>query len=152
MPQAGPAVARVPLPPADPALQHRSVAALFVAMLSLAGLLGFNFNLHRAILIVVYALLAGAMALWLSLSAITRARRNRTARPRGSVAATVIAGVGIGLSAAMLLAFAVFGKQLTAYGQCLSGAGTISAQQSCYSQFSHTLSHQISGLGSGSHR
>jgi hypothetical protein len=150
-PPAGPTQARGPLPPSEPALQHRSVAALFVAMLSLAGFLGLNDNLHRGILIVLYAWLAGATALWLGLSAIIRARRNRTARPRGSVAATAIAGVGIGLSTALLLAFAVFGQQMSAYGQCLSGANTITAQQSCYSQFSHTLSRQISLLGPGGH-
>ena len=142
----------LPLSPPDPTLQHRSVAALFVAMLSLAGFLGLNYNLHRGILIVLYALLAGAIALWLGLSAIVRARRNQTARPRGSVAATAIAGVGIGLSIALLLAFALFGKQMSAYGQCLSGANTIAAQQSCYSQFSHTLSRQVTVLGSGSPR
>jgi hypothetical protein len=127
------------------------VAALFVAMLSLAGFLGLNYNLHRGILIVLYAWLAGAIALWLGLSAIIGARRNRTARPRGSVAATAIAGVGLGLSTALLLAFAIFGQQMSAYGQCLSGANTIAAQQSCNSQFSNTLSRQITLLGPGGH-
>ncbi len=148
----GPGRGRVPLPPADPALQHRSVAALFVAMLSLAGFLGLNFDGHRGILIVLYALLAGTIALWLALSAIRRARRNRTARPRGSVAATAIAGLGVGLSTALLLAFALFGKQMSAYGQCFSGANTIAAKQSCYSQFSRTLSRQLTVLGSSSRR
>jgi hypothetical protein len=124
------------------------VAALFVAMLSLAGFLGLNLSAHHGILIVLYALLAGAIALWLGLGAILRARRDRTARPRGSIAATVIAGVGIGLSTALLLAFALFGRQLSAYGQCVSGANTIAAQQSCYNRFSHTLSHQLTVLGS----
>jgi hypothetical protein len=120
-------------------------------MLSLAGFLGLNFNAHRGILIVLYALLAGATALWLGLSAIMRARRNRTARPRGSVVATAIAGLGIGLSAALLLAFALFGQQMSAYGRCFSGANTIAAKQSCYNQFSHTLSHRITVLGSSGH-
>ncbi|HUZ38436.1 MAG TPA: hypothetical protein VMV17_19095 [Streptosporangiaceae bacterium] len=141
-----------PLQPAEPALQHRAVAALFVAMLSLAGFLGFNINLRRGIFIVAYALLAGATALWLSLTAMSRARRQRTARPRGAVAATAIAGVGIGLSAAMLLAFVLFGQQLTGYGQCLSGANTIAAQQSCYSHFSRALNREIALLGPVSHR
>jgi hypothetical protein len=134
--------------PAEPALQHRAVAALFVAMLSLAGFLGFNINLRRGIFIVAYALLAGATALWLSLTAMSRARRQQTARPRGAVAATAIAGVGIGLSAAMLLAFVLFGQQLTGYGQCLSGANTIAAQQSCYSHFSRALNREIGLLSS----
>jgi hypothetical protein len=139
------------LPPAEPALQHRAVAALFVALLSLVGFLGFNIEVRHGILIVIYALLAGATALWLSLTAMRRAQRSRTARPRGSVAATVIAGVGIGLATAMLVAFGLFGHELTDYGRCMSGANTIAAQQSCYNSFSHALDRQVSLLGAAGH-
>jgi len=146
------ATAKRPPPPPDPALQHRATAALFVALLSLAGFLGFNVQVHRGILIVIYALLAGGTALWLALTAMRRARHSHTARPRGSVAATAIAGIGISLAAAMLLAFGLFGRQLSGYGQCLSGANTISAQQACYRQFSHALNQEISVLsGLGPH-
>jgi hypothetical protein len=131
------------LPPPEPALRHRALAALFVALLSLAGLLGFNIEAQRAVLTVIYSLLAGATALWLALTAMRRARRSRTARPRGSVAATVIAGVGIGLAGAMLLAFGLFGQQLSNYGRCLSGANTIKGSQACYSRFSHALDREI---------
>ena len=99
-----------------------------MALLSLVGLLGFNIEAQRAVLVVIYSLLAGATALWLALTAMRRARRSRTARPRGSVAATVIAGVGIGLAGVMLMAFGLFGQQLSDYGRCLSGANTITAQ------------------------
>jgi hypothetical protein len=137
------------LPPPEPALRHRALAALFVALLSLAGLLGFNIESQRAILVVIYSLLAGATALWLALTAMRRARRNRTARPRGSVAATLIAGVGIGLAGAMLMAFGLFGRQLSDYGRCLSGANTITGSQTCYSRFSHALDREIGLPGRG---
>src|SRR5881394_1384381 len=135
------------LPP--PELRHRALAALIVALLSLVGLLGFNIESQRAVLVVIYSLLAGATALWLAVTAMRRARRSRTARPRGSVAATVIAGVGIGLAGAMLMAFGLFGQQLSNYGRCLSGANTITGSQSCYSRFSHTLDREIGLTGRG---
>src|SRR6266550_598712 len=84
-----------------------------------------------------------------ALTAMRRARRSRTARPRGSVAATVIAGVGIGLAGAMLMAFGLFGRQLSDYGRCLSSANTITASQSCYSRFSHALDRAIGLTGRG---
>ena len=148
-PPAGAGGKAAALPPPEPALRHRALAALIVALLSLAGLLAFNIEAERAVLLVVYSLLAGATALWLALTAMRRARRSRTARPHGSVAATVIAGIGIGLAAAMLLAFGLFGRQLSDYGRCLSGANTITASQSCYSQFAHALDHQIGLTGHG---
>jgi hypothetical protein len=93
-------------------------------------------------------LLASVIALWLSLTALSRARRDRTARPRGALPAAMIAAIGIGLSILLLLAFALFGRQLAGYRQCLTGASTISAQQSCYRQLSHGLNRQIGLLSS----
>ena len=148
-PPAGAGGKAAALPPPEPALRHRALAALIVALLSLAGLLGFNIESDRAVLVVIYSLLAGATALWLALTAMRRARRSGTARPRGSVAATVIAGVGVGLAGVMLMAFGLFGQQLSDYGRCLSGANTIAASQSCYSRFAHALDHQIGLTGHG---
>jgi len=134
--------------PAAPAVQQRSVAALLIALLSLVGILGLN-DLRRGVYLVAYALLAGVLAFWLAMSAIGRARRDRTARPRASVTAAVIAGVGIALSAVMLLAFAVLGKELAAYSDCLAGASTISARQACQTQFSHAVTKEISSIQAG---
>lgn len=146
-PLAGPGGKAAALPPPEPALRHRALAALIVALLSLVGLLGFNIEAPRAVLVVVYSLLAGATALWLAVTAMRRARHSRTARPRGSVAATVLAGIGVGLAGVMLMAFGLFGRQLSDYGRCLSGANTITASQSCYSRFSHALDREIGLTG-----
>ena len=134
--------------PAEPAVQHRAIAALLLALLSLLGLLSLNY-LQRGIYLVAYALLAGLMAMWLAVTSMARARRSRTARPRGSVTATVIAGAGIILSAIMLLAFAAFGQQLNAYGRCLSGASTTADQQACQNQLIHAVNHEIAVVRAG---
>jgi len=131
--------------PAEPATQRRALAALLVALLSLTGLLALS-NPQRGVYLVGYALLAGVVAMWLAVTSLARARRSRTARPHGSATATAIAGVGILLSAVLLLAFAVFGQQLSAYGRCLSEAGTTTAQQACQAQFTHALNREMSAL------
>ena len=48
--------------------QQRSVAALFLALLSLFGVLGLS-NFQRGVYIVAFALVAGAMAVWLAATA-----------------------------------------------------------------------------------
>jgi hypothetical protein len=147
-PQPGPRAGRQasgPRAPAAPAVQQRAAAALGVALLSLVGVAALG-DLTRGIYMVLYALLADVTALWLSVTAIIRARRDSTARPRGSVTATVIAGVGIVLSTVLLSAFMVLGKQLSGYGQCLAGANTISSQRTCQSQFSHAISREMTAL------
>ena len=133
--------------PAEPAAQQRALAALLVALLSLTGVLALGVP-QRGVYLVAYALLAGVVAMWLAVTALARARRSRTARPHGSAAATAIAGIGILLSMILLLAFAVFGRQLSAYGRCLSEAGTTTAQQACQAQLTHALNREITTLQS----
>jgi hypothetical protein len=113
--------------------------------LSLTGVLALG-TPQRGVFLVGYALLAGVVAMWLAVTAQVRARRGRTARPRGSTAATAIAGVGILLSVVLLLAFIMLGRQLSAYGRCLSEAGTSAAQQACQAQFTRAVNKEISAL------
>jgi hypothetical protein len=137
--------------PAEPPNRRRALAALLISLLSVAGLLSLNY-LQRGVYLAAYALLAGLIAMWLAVTALARARRGGTALPRGSVVATIIAAIGIIFSAVMLLAFALLGPQLTAYGRCLNAASTPSDQRACQSQFIHAVDRQIAVLrksGSG---
>jgi hypothetical protein len=147
MPPDAPRPGRPQAAPAEPAAQQRALAALLVALLSLTGVLALGFP-QRGVYLAGYALLAGVVAMWLAVTALARARRSRTARPHGSAAATAIAGLGILLSTMLLLAFAVFGGQLSAYGRCLSDAGTTTARQACQAQLTRTLNQEMSALRS----
>ena len=134
--------------PAEPAAQQRAVAALLVALLSLTGVLALG-DPQRGVYLLAYALLAGVVAMWLAVTSLARARQGRTARPHGSAAATAIAAVGILLSSILLLGFIVFGRQMSAYGRCLSEAGTTTAQQSCQEQFTRAVNREIASLRAG---
>jgi hypothetical protein len=118
----------------DPAHQQRTVAAFFLAVLSLFGVLGLS-NFQRGVYIVVFALAAGVMAIWLAGTAIRRSRRGGTAGPRGSVVVIAIGGAGVLVSSLLLAGFALLGHQASAFSQCLSGANTVAAQQTCQNQF-----------------
>jgi hypothetical protein len=135
-----PRVRAKPARRADPAHQQRSVAALFLALLSLFGVLGLS-NFQRGVFIVAFALVAGVMAIWLAGTAIRRARRGGTAGPRGSVVAIAIGGVGVLISGVLLAGFALFGQQASTFSQCLSGANTVVAQQACRTQFTRAIEH-----------
>jgi len=119
---------------ADPVHQQRAIAALFLAVLSLFGLLGTG-NFQRGGYIIAFALVAGAAGIWLASTAIIRARRSGTAGPRGSVTAIIICCVGVVLSALLLTGLALFGQQTRTFSQCISGANTLTAQQACRNQF-----------------
>ena len=123
-------------------MQQRASAALFLALLGLFGLLAIS-NISRGAAVAAFALLSGTLAAWYAATAIRRARRAATALPHGSVLALVIAGAGITVSVIVLAGFALFGKQLSAYSQCVSGANTLMAQQDCYSQLTHSLTATV---------
>jgi len=137
------------LPPPDPALRQRALAALTLGALSLIGLaLGLG-NLRRGVYVAVLTLLFAVTAIWLGAGANRRARRGGTARPRGAVSGIVLGGFGLAFSALWLLVLAVFWPQLSTYYNCMSSANTVAAQQACHTQFTNSVGGEISVLQGG---
>ncbi len=137
------------LPPPDPALRQRALAAFVLGVLSLLGLaLGLG-NLRRGVAVAVLTLLFGLTAIWLGARANRQARRSRTARPRGATGGIVLGGFGLAFSALWLLVLAVFWPQLSTYYNCMSGANTVDAQQVCHTQFTNSVGSELSVLQTG---
>ena len=137
------------LPPPEPAVRQRALAALLLGALSLIGLtLGLG-NLRRGIYVAILALLFAAAAVWLGVTASKMARRGRTARPRSAVGGVVLGGLGLAFSVLWLLVLAVFWPQLSTYYSCLSGANTVTAQQACHKQFTDSVGSEVSLLQNG---
>ena len=122
--------------------------ALGLGVLSLLGL-SLAGGMRRAVYVIIATLLVGAVAAWLGGTAMSRARRGRTARPRGAIAGTILGVLGLVFSAIMLIVFAMFWNELSAYSSCLSGANTLTAQQACQHQFSQTIGNEIRSLQPG---
>ena len=137
------------LPPPDPALRQRALAAFALGVLSLLGLaLGLG-NVRRAVYVAILALLFAVAAIWLGAGANRKARRSGTARPRGAVGGIVLGGFGLAISALWLIALAVFWPQLSAYYNCMNGANTVAAQQACHNQLTNSIGGEISILQGG---
>src|SRR5215813_14665577 len=147
--QRGMLPARRQLPPPEPAVRQRALAALLLGALSLIGLsLGLG-DLRRGIYVAILALLFAAAAIWLGVTASKMARRGGTARPRSAVSGVVLGCIGLILSALWLLVLAVFWPQLNTYYNCLSGANTVTAQQACHDQFTKSVGSELSVLQNG---
>jgi predicted PurR-regulated permease PerM len=122
-----------------------------MALIGLFGMAESGGNIRRGVYVIVAAVVIAALALWLAVTAMTRARRIGSSRPRGAIFATVLGVIGVGLGAMLLIAYAMFWPQLTQFSQCLSGAGTISAQQACYQQMDDSVGGEINVI-SGARR
>ena len=141
--------ARRQLPPSDPAVRQRALAALMLGVLSLIGLMLGLGNLRRGIYVAALTLLFAVGAIWLGVTAIRKARRSGTARPRWAIGGVVLGGLGLAVSALWLLVLAVFWPQLNAYYNCMNGANTVAAQQACHNQFTTSVGGEISVLQNG---
>ncbi len=140
---------RPQLPPPDPAVRQRALAALLLGALSLIGLMLGLGNLHRGIYVALLTVLFAVTAIWLGVTASKKARRSGTARPRGAVGGVVLGGLGLAFSAVWLLVLAVFWPQLNAYYTCMGGANTVAAQTACHNQFTNSVGGEISVLQKG---
>jgi hypothetical protein len=101
-------------------------------------------NFHRGIYLVIFALAVGIGACWFGITALRRARRGGTMRPRGAVAGIVIGAIGALVSTLLLVGFVAFWPQLNNFSQCLQSANTPSAQQACQDQLDRSVG--FSGL------
>ena len=116
-------------------------------LFSVSDLIGLG-DLRRSILLVVFSLLVGAIARWLGVSAVVRARRAATGRPRGSVSAIILGGIGVLFSALLLITFAVLWKQFSTYSRCMQVANTLTAQHACQDQLRRSVNTETSKLRS----
>ena len=94
-----------------------------------------------AFVVAVIAIVAGA-------SASRRARREETARPRGSLAAVILGSVAIFLCAVSLVAI-VFATQFSAYETCVGNASGNAAKQACAQTFIRDVQKRVNGSGTG---
>jgi hypothetical protein len=125
--------------------------AFLLAVLSVLALLGVgrNFDFHRGVYLVIFALLLGLAACWLGISAIRRAGRAASMRPRGAVLGMAFGALGALISALLLIILVAFWGQLTTYSRCLGTANTLAARQACVNQLDHSLNGELSRLGTG---
>jgi hypothetical protein len=137
------------LPPPDPAVRQRALAALLLGVLSLIGLMLGLGNLRRGIFVAALTLVFALVAIWLGVTASKQARRAGTARPRGAVSGVVVGAFGLAFSALWLMVLAVFWPQLNSYYTCMNGANTVTAQQACHNQFTNSVGSEMSILQGG---
>src|SRR6202012_5382964 len=137
------------LPPPDPAVRQRALAAFSLGLLSVLGLMLGLGNLRRGIVVAVVTLVFALVAIWLGVSANRTARRTGTARPRWAASGVVLGALGLAFSALWLMVLAVFWPQLNTYYDCMAGANTVAAQQACHTQFTNSVGGEISVLQNG---
>lgn len=130
-------------------MRQRALASMIFGLLSLLALFGVGQNLHRGIYLVIFTVVIGPAACWLALSAMRKARRDGTWRPRGAIAGLIFGLLGAVLGIALLALFTLAAQQVSDYSNCLDRAQTPSAQQACNVQFERSLESGLGTAGAG---
>jgi hypothetical protein len=118
----------------DPLLQQRAWAALSLGLLSLLGI-GLIGNLARAVYVLALTFVFGVLAAWLGVTALSRARRSGSGKPRGALGGIVLGVMGLAFSALLIAWFAAVWPQIGQLSTCMSGANTQAARHACHTRF-----------------
>lgn len=133
---------RGPRPAADRTLQQRAWAAVLLTLIGLFGMLMAGSNIHRSVYVVTIAVIIALAALWLSFTAMSRAKRIGSSRPRGAIFAVVLGIIMVVLGGSTVFSV-LFIPQYTQFAECMQQAQTNTTQQACW----NTLENSVGGSG-----
>jgi hypothetical protein len=143
----GPATARSRKPP-ERELRQRGFASLLFGVMSLIAIIfGFGPDPGRGIYLVAFSSLVGIAAIVIGVSALVKARRTGSYRPRG-----VIGGIGLGVLATVIsLLFGVlylaYPHQMQTYVSCVEQAQTAGQKQACLNQLENAIRASVPSSG-----
>jgi hypothetical protein len=132
----------------DRELRHRAIAALVFGVISLIALAGLGgTDLHRGIYLLIFSAIVGAAGCVIGITALRKARRTGTYRPRGSVGGIVLGAMAALISIWILSVYLAFPTQVNNYEKCRSLAQTSGQQQACLNQFYKSIRPAAAGPG-----
>ena len=140
-----------PTRPPDRELRHRAVASLILSVLSLVALLGLGGDLRRGVYLLIFSAVIGIAGCVIGITAVRKARKTGSYRPRGAIGGIVLGAIAALLSIPILATYLAFPTQVDNYVKCLGQAQSSGAQQSCMDRFYRSIHlSSAAGLSQGS--
>jgi hypothetical protein len=137
--QRPPARAARPRPtrPPDRELRQRAIASLVLGVISLVALLGLGGDLHRGVYLLIFSAAIGIAACVIGITAVVKARKTGSYRPRGAVGGIVLGTIAALLSIPILATYLAFPRQVDNYVKCLTQSQSLSSggQRACMDRF-----------------
>jgi hypothetical protein len=135
-----------PTRPPDRELRQRAIASLLLGALSLVALLGLGGDLHRGVYLLVFSAAIGIAACVIGITAVVKARKTGSYRPRGAVGGIVLGAIAALLSIPILATYLAFPRQVDNYVKCMSQS---QSQQTCMDRFYKSIHLGASAPGNG---
>jgi len=129
-------------------LRHRAIAALVFGALSLVALLGIGADLHRGVYVLLFSAAVGIAGAVIGITALVKARKTGSYRPRGAIAGIVLGALAALISIPILVTYLAYPTQVDNYVKCLSQVqATGGSAQACVNQFYKSIQRGTSGSG-----
>src|SRR5262249_29605661 len=133
----------------DRELRQRAIASLALGGLSLFALFAIGGNLRRFVYLLIFSAVIGVAAAAIGITAVVKARRTGTYRPRGAVGGIVLGALAALLSIPILALYLAFPRQVNNYVTCLNQAHTAGNERACMDKFYRSVHLGSPRLGSG---
>ena len=140
-----------PTRPPERELRHRAIASLILSVLSLVALLGLGSDLHRGVYLLIFSAVVGIAGCVIGITAVRKARKTGSYRPRGAIGGIVLGAIAALLSIPILATYLAFPDPGHNYVKCLSQAQSSGAQQSCMDRFYRSIHLGSPGSAAGGH-
>jgi len=114
--------------------------------LSLVALLGLGGDLHRGVYLLVFSAAIGIAACVIGITAVVKARKTSSYRPRGAVGGIVLGAIAVLLSIPILATYLAFPRQVDNYVKCMSQS---QPQQTCMDRFYRSIHLGAPAPGNG---
>jgi hypothetical protein len=138
-----------PTRPPDRELRQRAIASLVLGALSLVALFGLRGDHRRFVYLLIFSAVIGAAAAAIGISAVLKARRTSSYRPRGAVGGIVLGALAAVLSIPILALYLAFSHQVDNYLTCINQAQSSGSQRSCMDRFYRSIHMGSPGQGTG---
>lgn len=124
-----------PTKPPERELRQRAIASLVFGAVSLLALLGLGTDLHRGVYLLIFSALVGVAACVIGITALRKARKTGSYRPRGAIGGIVLGALATLISVPILATYLAFPTQVNDYVNCLRQAQNSSNQRACMTKF-----------------
>jgi hypothetical protein len=120
--------------------------------LSLVALFGLGGDLRRFVYLLIFSAVIGVTSAVIGISALLKARRTGSYRPRGAVGGIVLGALAAVLSIPILALYLAFPRQVHDYVTCVNQAQNSGSQHSCMDKFYRSIHMGSGGLGGAATR
>ncbi len=117
-----------------------------LSVLALVALLGLGGDLHRGVYLLIFSAVVGVGSSVIGITAVLKARKTGSFRPRGSIGGIVLGALAALLSIPILATYLAFPRQVDNYVKCLN-QNPSGNEQSCMNKFYKSI--HLGALGHG---